>query len=154
MIWYFAYGSNLCIDQMKARIGPSLHLTITPRIVRLPACRLAFNMRGQDGQFYANLHSPGEHVLGVLYACADDVFQKLAPFEEGYHCERLTVIDGDGSAVEVFAYVSDPENVVAGGAPSAEYMQRILRGGRHHGLPESYLRDIAEMQSPSPSGEG
>ena len=147
MIWYFAYGSNLCLAQMKARTG-ALLLATPPRIARLRGFRLAFNMRADDGQVYANIHAPGEYVLGVLYWCAASVFEKLDPFEAGYSRERI-LVDCDGEVIEASTYQANPENVCSDGSPSAEYVQRILRGGRQHHLPEEYIRQIEFCSSNS-----
>jgi hypothetical protein len=143
MIWYFAYGSNLCRDQMITRTGELL-LAAPARIARLSGFRLAFNMRADDGQVYANIHSPGSFVLGVLYWCAADVFERLDPFEAGYSRERI-MVDCDGKAVEASVYKSNRENLFVGGTPEAEYVQRILRGSRERDLPEAYVREIEQL---------
>jgi gamma-glutamylcyclotransferase len=142
MTWYFAYGSNLWIDQMVARLGPLPLGAEQPRIARLPGYRLAFNMRGENGEVYANIVRPGEYVLGVIYSCDADALEKLDQFERGYHRQRIVVVGETGETVEAVAYVAEPENVIDGGKPSTEYVQRILRGVRQHGLPEAYLREI------------
>ena len=150
MIRYFAYGSNLCIAQMTARVGAFL-LASPPCIARLGGHRLAFNMRADDGQVYANIHAPGDHVLGVLYWCAANVFEKLDPFEAGYSRERI-LVDCDGEVVEASAYKANPENICDGGTPSAEYVERILRGSRQHRFPEEYVRRIESYAGSASSG--
>ena len=142
---YFAYGSNLWIDQMAARLGPFRADAEPPRLARLPGYRVAFNMRGENGQVYANIVRPGDHVLGVIYSCDSQALEKLDEFETGYRRERVEVVDESGASVEVVTYMAEPENVMDGGKPSAEYVQRILRGGRQHGLPEAYLRMIETL---------
>lgn len=148
MTWYFAYGSNLWIEQMVARTGP-LPSDPHPRIARLFGYRLAFNMRAGDGQMYANIVSPGECVLGVIYPAAAGVFEKLDAFEVGYDRERITVVDLAGNSIEAFVYRAKPAHVFDGSTPSAEYLRRILRGGRQHSLPEAYLHEIEVAARPS-----
>lgn len=145
MIWYFAYGSNLCMDQMLARTGFTPIAAVPPRIARLPGYRLAFNMRGENGQIYANIVCPGANVFGVLYYFSAVVLDKLDPFEKGYHRETIVAVDQSGHSTEAATYVADSENIFDGGTPNAEYLERILRGGRHHGLPEEYLRGIETL---------
>lgn len=145
MIRYFAYGSNLCLAQLTARTG-ALLLDAPPRIAHLPGYRLAFNMRADDGQVYANIHSPGDYVLGVVYGCAANIFEKLDPFEAGYSRERI-VVDCDGEAIEAWVYRANPENICIGGVPSDEYVQRILLGCRQHRLPDEYIRRIESYAS-------
>jgi gamma-glutamylcyclotransferase (GGCT)/AIG2-like uncharacterized protein YtfP len=137
--WYFAYGSNLWIDQMVARTGPLLLGADPPRIARLPGYRFAFNMRAANGQAYANIVRPGPYVLGVFYWCSPGALEKLDAFESGYRRVGIEVVGDTGETTEAVAYAADPENEMDGGNPSAEYVERILRGGRQHGLPEEYL---------------
>ena len=61
-VWYFAYGSNLWIEQVVARTGPVRLGAERPRIVRLENHRLVFNMQsrrpGDPDVVYANIE-PG-----------------------------------------------------------------------------------------------
>jgi gamma-glutamylcyclotransferase len=145
VIRYFAYGSNLSSGQMIARMGPFPDAFGPPRMARLAGYRLAFNMRGETGQIYANIVQPGEEVIGVVYECAEDALKTMDRYEFGYHRERVEVVSDGGDVIEAVTYVAEPGHVVEGGRPSEEYLQRILRGGREHGLPESYLCRIAAL---------
>ena len=142
MISYFAYGSNLWIDQMVARTGPFSIGYPTPGIARLPGYRFAFSMQCENGQVYANIERPGEFVLGVIYSCTPEAIEKLDAFEGGYHRQEVSVINTAGATVKAVTYMADVKSTCGDGRPSAEYVQRILRGGRQHGLPEDYLRKI------------
>src|SRR5215471_7450474 len=64
--WYFAYGSNLSVEQKEARTGR------IRRAVRchLPRYRLAFNKQGANGNVYANIvWDEHQQVWGVIYLC-------------------------------------------------------------------------------------
>src|SRR6185436_11282738 len=98
--WYFAYGSNLSIEQLAARIEPHRTGDERPRIARLPNHRLAFNMFGDDGQIYANIVQPGDGVLGVVYRCGADALDKLDVHEFGYDRQTIVVIDNRGVELE------------------------------------------------------
>jgi gamma-glutamylcyclotransferase len=145
LIRYFAYGSNLCMTQMRVRTGIDFEKGTPPRIVRLPGHRLAFNMRGDDGNVYANILPPGDGVLGVLYECTAEALAKLDAFEGGYRRLVVEVFDQSDAVFQAFAYVAIPDNVHEGALPSAEYAERILRGGRQHRLPEPYLHGVATL---------
>jgi gamma-glutamylcyclotransferase len=140
--WYFAYGSNLWIDQMAARTGPIATGEDRPRVARLSDHRLVFNMRGGDGQVYANVESPGAAVIGVIYRCTSAALDKLDGYERGYERRQVLVTDEDGATLEAVVYVAKPNRVVSGGKPSADYLEKVLRGARQHGLPEAYIREI------------
>jgi cation transport regulator ChaC len=140
--WYFAYGSNLWIDQMAARTGPIGQGENRPRVARLPDHRLVFNMQGDDGQVFANVVRPGDGVFGVIYRCDPAALDKLDAFEQGYERRRILVKDEGGVTVEAVAYVAKADRVTCGGKPSAEYLERVVRGARQHCLPEAYVREI------------
>jgi gamma-glutamylcyclotransferase (GGCT)/AIG2-like uncharacterized protein YtfP len=148
VIWYFAYGSNLSIEQMVARIGP-LPPTPLPRIVRLLGYRLAFDMLGSDGRQYANIVAPGEFVLGVVYPVSLAAMQRLDRFENGYYRSQVNVVDVDGVSIDAVAYRAEPKNVRIIGNPNPEYVQTILRGCRQYGLPDAYIRGIETLANTS-----
>ena len=107
-------------------------------------------MRGENGQAYANIVRPGEFVLGVLYFCSAAALEKMDGFEMGYHRERIEVDLDAGGSVAAVTYVADFIHELDGVAPSDEYVQRILRGGRQHGLPNAYLRWIEKLADTRP----
>jgi gamma-glutamylcyclotransferase len=152
--WYFAYGSNLWIDQMAARTGPIGQGDDRPRVARLPDHRLVFNMQGEDGQVYANVEPLGEGVIGVIYRCSPAALDKLDAYECGYERQRILVTDEGGITLEAVAYIARADRIASAGTPSAEYLERIVRGARQHGLPETYIREIAVNARCGPPVEG
>lgn len=140
--WYFAYGSNLWIDQMAKRTGPIAADENRPRRAALPDYQLIFNMRGEEGQVFANIHTPGKGVLGVVYRCSPEALTRLDGYERGYERRRVIVTAENGERLEAFTYIAEPPNVVYGRRPSAEYLLRIVTGARQHGLPETYIWEI------------
>ena len=140
--WYFAYGSNLCVEQMARRTGAVGEGQDAPRIARLPGYRLAFNMQGNDGSVYANIVQPGDGVIGVLYRCGAAALAKLDVYEEGYDRRRVLTTLENGETQEATAYVAKPGRVEEGRRPSDAYLQIILRGARRHGLPDAYIHSI------------
>ena len=144
---YFAYGSNLCIEQMVERTGPIRQGADRPKIVRLPNYHLIFNVQGDDGQVYANLKSPGHGVLGVIYCCSAKMLLKMDQFEKGYERRHVRVVLENGAELNAVTYVANvaPSETVI--PPSPNYLQRILRGARQHGLPDSYIKEIETMAS-------
>src|SRR5579862_7035065 len=111
---YFAYGSNLWLDQMVKRTGPIRQGEDRPRIARLPGHRLSFNVRGENNQVFANVRSPGKRVRGVVYCCSLEALEKLDAYEHGYERRRVLVERADGETLEAFTYMARPENVVSG----------------------------------------
>jgi gamma-glutamylcyclotransferase len=139
---YFAYGSNLWIDQMIERTGPLRTGAERPRVALLANYRVVFNMRWDQGQAFANLMSPGEGVHGVVYCCCAETLEKMDAFEKGYERKRVRVVLEGGEELNAFTYFAQAANIGTGSQPSAEYLQRILCGAKQHGLPETYIREL------------
>ena len=141
--WYFAYGSNLLVEQMVARVGPMISGNGQARIARLPGYELMFNMQSENAQFYSNITQPGDGVIGVVYRCSEESLTLLDQYELGYDRRDVIVVDSQGHELSAVAYFArNPKNV--SGTPSKEYLQRICVGARMHGLPTQYIQSIED----------
>ncbi len=140
--WYFAYGSNLSSEQMIARTGRGESEELPPRRAILPHFRLVFQSLAFGGPAFANVLSPGDGVLGVVYRCSTIALQRLDKFEDGYERRPIQVLDEQGAILEAEAFVISPPALSGEGRPAAEYLKTIVDGARQHGLPESYIRDV------------
>jgi gamma-glutamylcyclotransferase len=139
---YFAYGSNLWIEQMAKRLGPISLDENPPRRALLSDYRLIFNTRGEEGHVFANIQPPGKGVLGVVYCCSPEALTLLDEYEQGYERRRVFVTAENGEQLEVFTYIAEPPNVVPGRKPTTEYLRRIVTGATQHGLPEAYILEL------------
>jgi phage replication-related protein YjqB (UPF0714/DUF867 family)/gamma-glutamylcyclotransferase (GGCT)/AIG2-like uncharacterized protein YtfP len=127
---YFAYGSNLNVSQMAQRCPDAAD----PRPARLADHDWLINERG-----VATVEPfDGAHVHGVLWQLND---QDLATLDsaEGvpvrYRRDRLVVHTDDGPA-EAWVYI---DHRVDPGPPRPGYLERIIDGARHHGLPTRWV---------------
>ena len=95
--WYFAFGSNLWINQKVERTGAIRQGDERPRIATLKGFRLAFNKRGLRGNVYANIvEAPEDEVLGVVYRWSKKSREKMRDeFEIGY-AEQVVEVTTDG----------------------------------------------------------
>ena len=137
---YFAYGSNMSEDQMRARCS-------RPRFAGLgsiPGQAFIINSRG-----CANI-IPDERrtVHGVFWELEGADLQKLDLYEGTafgcYERKRLRFAALDGSRHAAQVYVSPDRST---GVPGRAYLATILKGGRSRGLPANYLRRIAKTWS-------
>lgn len=147
---YFAYGSNLCVRQMASRCpGAS-----DPRPAMLADHDWLINRRG-----VATVQAfPGGTVHGVLWRVTEGDLDNLdraegVPHRYGRH--RLTVRTG-GVPTPAWVYI-DPR--VEAGRPRTGYLERILAGAIHHGLPQSWIDylhrwDPADWPQPPPRPNG
>lgn len=143
--WYFAYGSNLHLAQLIERCGQLSASDEPPRIVRLPNYRLVFNLDGGDGEVYANITTPGNGVLGVIYRCNAAALAALDAYETGYDRHEVTVVDDGGNSLLAIVYIAQATSVTASRRPHADYLQIIVSGAREHGLPADYIRQIEQL---------
>jgi gamma-glutamylcyclotransferase len=139
--WYFAYGSNLAMDQVVERAGSGHQGDDPPQIARLADYRVVFNMR-EGLEVFANIMPGGDCVVGVLYRLTHDALDRMDLHEQGYRRERVHVSLQNGELIEAITYMAHPVTEVDGGRPSLEYLQIIVRGARQHGLPEEYIRTL------------
>jgi gamma-glutamylcyclotransferase len=143
--WYFAYGSNLCADQMVERTGSIWPTEYRPRIALLANHRLVFQHLEIGGPAFANILSSGTGVLGVVYRCSEANLDRLDHFEHGYGRQAITVTDRRGRPLAAVAYVMQLELARSIGRPDASYLERIVAGARQHGLSEQYIRDLVSV---------
>lgn len=144
--WYFAYGSNLCVDQKQSRTG-AIRAAVR---CRLGGYRFAFNKRGPNGSVFANIvPAPGHEVWGVAYLCSPEAVRKMDRYEGvsggHYHHIRIEVVTDDGETLPAFTYVAGAAFVCNDGVPSKTYVSRIIRGARYHKLPDDYINAIQNL---------
>lgn len=127
---YFAYGSNLCVQQMARRCPGAAD----PRPATLPNHDWLINQRG-----VATVEPfDGAQVHGVLWQVTDADLATLDSAEGvpvRYRRDRLTVELADGAA-EAWVYI---DYRVEPGPPRPGYLERIIDGALQHGLPQRWI---------------
>jgi len=144
--WYFAYGSNLDprTFQGRRRMRPC-----EARRARLDGWRLVFDLpvgRGERG--VANLARDAEATVhGVAYRISDWGAVWLDRTEGVPRAYRRIAVElalEDGKTLLAFTYQSPRSR--ADRKPSRRYMNLILRGARHHGLPDAWVRTLRDFE--------
>ncbi len=127
---YFAYGSNLCVQQMARRCPDASD----PRRATLADHDWLINERG-----VATVEPlAGSEVHGVVWQLSERDLATLDSAEGipvRYRRDRLTVHTEDGPA-SAWVYI---DHRVESGPPRPGYLERILDGARHHGLPHRWI---------------
>ena len=131
---YFAYGSNINLDQMSYRcpaaqaVGP----------VTLEGYELLFR-----GSGVATIGpKEGATVHGLLWQLTPDCERSLDHYEGYpylYGKQPVTVKDKNGQEFTIMAYVMT-ERYLTPAVPPASYYQGILEGYRQNGLPVTALK--------------
>ena len=150
---YFAYGSNLDPDQMQRRC-PGHHVV---GLAELRDFRLSFPLTSHDwGGGVASVSvAHGDAVWGVVYELTDEDLASLdryehfvGPGDQHNLYDRDTVSvqlvrADDGSfprRLRAWTYIARPANP---SPPSRRYLDAIVRGARHHRLPDDYVARLA-----------
>jgi phage replication-related protein YjqB (UPF0714/DUF867 family) len=127
---YFAYGSNLCVNQMARRCPGAAD----PRPATLADHDWLINERG-----VATVEPfDGSLVHGVVWQLTDHDLSTLDSAEGvpvRYRRDQLTVHTADGPS-DAWVYI---DHRVEPGAPRPGYLERIIDGALHHGLPHRWI---------------
>jgi gamma-glutamylcyclotransferase len=134
---YFAYGSNMSLARLRARIPEAQSLGAA----RLPGHGLRIDKLGRDRSAKANLViAAGEEVWGVLYRMPHEGFARLDRHEGGYVRFEADVEDAAGALRRALSYRS--ERRADDPRPFAWYRAHMLAGAREHGLPEAWIQRL------------
>ena len=142
VFYYFAYGSNMNMVQMKQRCSGSKVLGIAS----LPGYRVEFygNSAIWDGAQETVIRDPQSEVWGVLYELQAYDWEALDGYQDArsngmgeYFHYPVEVIDSEQRALTVIMYKKNILNEPK--LPSAEYLDFIVQGAKEQGLPVEYL---------------
>ena len=143
---YFAYGSNMNLNQMAFRC-PDAEVVES---VRLEGYRLAFRTNGGGNGVATILPEEGSYVDGVLWRISERDEQHLDHYEGFpflYGKEPVTVTNQDGVRREIMAYTMNSPYKDAPALPSQSYLSGILHGCRQNGIEiESVLDAVWRTQ--------
>ncbi|HKQ57587.1 MAG TPA: gamma-glutamylcyclotransferase family protein [Candidatus Eisenbacteria bacterium] len=153
---YFAYGSNLDPEQMRARCPG--HQVVGLAILR--DHRLTFPLRSErwGGGAAGLAHLHGGSVWGVLHDLDEADLAALDTYE-GWkgHGDHHNLYDRDLVTVELTrpddgsvprrvratTYLARTLNPTP---PSRRYLDTLLRGARHHRLPPEYIEWLESLE--------
>ena len=138
--YYFAYGSNMNLDQMAYRC-PAASVVEN---VRLEGYRLTFCGRGKGSGVATILPEEGSQVEGVLWKITPEC-EKSLDFYEGYpHLygkEPVFVQGKDGVKREVMAYTMNAPYKDQPAIPSDLYFMGIVEGCHQNRISSRSITD-------------
>ena len=154
-IIYFAYGSNLDYEQMRARLGDAEIVGVG----YLPGYSLAFNKRGWDGTAKANLVASSKihKAWGVFYKITQRQIETMSRYEGGYskvwvrgHLAEVLPEDFvTGEEIEAQTFISGSFTTAF---PSAIYKERIITGMIEFGLPLGLIENVELVRTQRTNG--
>lgn len=150
-VLYFAYGSNMDPDQIKARC-PDAELVGTGVLTDYALC---FPRRSTKRNCGVSSVAPvaGQDTWGVVFRLTPKDLASLDA-SEGFRSERAAnlnsynrfpvVVRVDDVPTEMMTYVAVGQE--APPLPNAAYLKHIRDGARHHGLPAAYLEYLGSIE--------
>lgn len=129
MTYYFAYGSNMDLEQVKER---KISYRQREKAI-LKDYTLLFNKESfnQYGETYANIQSKKGSILeGILYSIDDRGLGILDKFEGApihYKRQKVQVITTNNETIEAIVYIANKE-YIGKGKPTKEYLNHLLAG--------------------------
>ena len=145
---YFAYGSNLSSERLRARAPSAVSLGRA----RLPHHALRWHKLGRDGSGKCNIEFTGadsrQVVWGVLYRIDrrdKPALDRAEGLGVGYD-EDTVDIHTDGGCCRALSYKARPDKIDATLRPLHWYKTHVYEGAREHGLPTEYVERIAAVE--------
>jgi len=152
---YFAFGSNMDPEQMKVRC-PSHEVLGRAYLLDFDLC---FPRRSpKRGCGTAGIvPGVGKIVWGVLYALTESDLPSLhqaegyapggQPEQNRHTLEQIEVRVGspEGALISAHIYLARPDGT--GALPSPDYMNHLIGGAAHHGLPPAYVETLRAVKT-------
>jgi len=142
---YFAYGSNMNLEQM-ARRCPGAQLGSR---AKLSDWRYFINGNG-----YAGIEEfPGSEVWGCLWSLNSRHWEALDEYEGvdgGYYEKKILKVERDSGNEEIDAWVY-LSNDYDYGIPSSEYQAIVIRGAKDVNLSKSYIPVLEDWAHGAPT---
>ena len=153
LLHYFAYGSNLYLPRMQARVPSARPLALA----RVDGYELHFHKRGADGSGKCNIVLTGDGrqtVHGCIYTMRAAERAQLDAVEiPDYRPIEIEVASAEGP-IRAFTYQAPLEHTAERLRPFDWYLALVVVGASQHGLPEHYVRRLAQVETlPDPDFE-
>ena len=145
----FAYGSNLCVERLAARIS-----RVSPVATGyVEGYRLAFHKRSRDGSGKADAFFTGDvrdRVWGAVYDLLDHDKSILDGFEGlgvDYGEAQVSVYGPGDPEIQARVYVATEHTIDPDARPYHWYHRFVTVGACQHGLPPDYVASIEAVET-------
>lgn len=138
-IQYFAYGSNMLQERLRARVSTAKPVAIgLVRDYRLDFAKISVDGSGKGDM----VPSDGGEVWGVFYEL-DAAQQPDLDAHEGAHYERQEIeISLSAARHKAQVYLAESGRRDPARIPYDWYLALVIAGARQNGLPDAYTRAL------------
>lgn len=155
MVKVFAYGSNLCIERLRARTPGARVLAVGT----LAGHQLRWHKRCPDGSGKCDAFATdagADVVWGVVYELTKDEKLVLDGYEGlgvDYFEKIVPVRTADRVVHEAIAYTANPAKIAEGLRPFHWYKGFVTTGARQHSFPAGYRRMLEAVEAQDDADE-
>jgi hypothetical protein len=151
---YFAYGSNMLTERLRARVGGAVALSE----VCVCGYQVRFHKRSDDGSGKCNIVETGsqeDRVYGVVFEIPKEQLEKLDVAEgygKGYVHKYIPLPNKPDE--NALAYVAEPKYIADELSPYRWYHGLVIAGAEQHGLPVNYIEELRKQgwkEDPKPN---
>ena len=146
---YFAYGSNMALERLQARIAS----TKKRCNARLPGHKLTFHKKGMDSSGKCDVVATGSFsdcVYGVVFEFHSHEKTTLDAIEgPRYEGKVIDLVDENNRHLQAYIYVvaDKKEHTDASLKPFDWYHHHVLYGAQQAKLPCDYIQNIADIDA-------
>jgi gamma-glutamylcyclotransferase len=146
MAYYFAYGSNLHLAQIRERLEDYV---IAPLFVAcLPNHKMNFPINSLSERWGGGVASferaEGENLWGAVFEISDEQVKIMDGYETGYAHAKVFVSKENGEKISALTYVASKKGSFL---PSNRYMKAIIGGARECELPQAYIEKLKKIRT-------
>ncbi len=148
---YFAYGSNMSLDQMRKRVSPAIEPKFVAWMDNAELCfpRDSVNQKGGVASYRTE---KGERMYGAVFDLCErgvgalDGHEGFVPEGKDNAYERLyvTVYDLSGNPHLALTYKANEKGEYL---PSSYYMLKLITGAVECGLPSEYVAKLKDVKT-------
>ena len=145
---YFAYGSNMSVARIRARVPSATVDSIASLAGHVMRFRKRSNVDGSAKCDVIETSNPGDRVWGVVYDIDAGEKTHLDDAEGlgyGYEQKEVELAGPDGETLHAFTYYAT--DIDDGRKPYTWYTEHVLRGARENGLPAGYVAQIERVEA-------
>ena len=143
---YFAYGSNMLEERLKARVPGGIFINTCS----VRKYKLRFHKKSDDCSGKCNIVKTGfkkDAIYGVVFEVPDDQLKALNEAEgigHGYrHNYNISIRLADGTKPPVLTYVATGLKYIDDSLiPYVWYHALVIAGAEQHKLPEDYIAGL------------
>jgi len=155
-ILYFAYGSNLSLEQMQKRIGSKAKVVGKAYLENHRLGFTIYSKKTWKGGVADIVPEAGSKVWGAIYELSEEQLEKVDhyegykkhrdPKENFYNRTKVEVVDEKGVKQTCLTYqakvADEKKRKYLYHRPSEKYYEVIRKGGQDHGLPKEFFQHL------------